>query len=341
MQVQKYALRKRIFIERGINNMCMRNENIFTRHKKKVIVIILICFSLISLISLELCLQKFMGLGNPVIYDSSPLYGFRPLPNKEYSRFHGAKLKFNNLGLQANNDWDKKPDNKILFLGDSVTYGGSYIDNKELFSHLAVKGLKNYESGNAGVNGWGVENIYGLIVESNFLPAEIYVTTLPEGDFYRGLSIFRGSPFFNVSPKFALNELWLLFCYTQNKKRYKFWQDYADEKEVNFVVEKAVKKLKEMDVLLKEKGFRHLIFITPAKAQVLEGANKDQLVEKMLIKYDLEPTYIVDKLNEYSLSDGEKNDIFYDSVHLDKKGHEIWANIIRNELDKLINDNLL
>ncbi len=228
-----------------------------------------------------------------------------------------------------------------MFLGDSVTYGGSYIDNKELFSHLAVKSLKQYQSGNAGVNGWGVENIYGLIVESNFLPAEIYVTALPEGDFYRGLSRIRGLPFFNISPRFALNELWLFFSYNQNKKRYGFWQYFADEKEVSFVVEKAVKKLKETDILLKEKGFHNLIFITPTKAQVLEGANKDPLVEKMLIKYNLETIYIVDKLNEYNLSAGEKNDIFYDSVHLDKKGHELWANIIRNELDKLIKDNVL
>ena len=142
MQIQKYALRKRDFIEWSIDNMCTKNENIFKRHKKKMIVIILLCFSLISLILVELYLQKIVGLGNPVIYDSSPLYGFRPLPNKEYSRFYGAKIKFNNLSLRANNDWDENPDNKILFLGDSETYGGSYNDNKELFSHLAVKSLK-------------------------------------------------------------------------------------------------------------------------------------------------------------------------------------------------------
>lgn len=306
-------------------------ENILKRHKKKIIVLILLCFSLISLVLVELCLQEIMGLGNPIIYDSSPLYGYRPLPNKEYSRFYGAKIKFNNLSLRANNDWDENPDNKILFLGDSVTYGGSYIDNKELFSHLAVKGLRQYQSGNAGVNGWGVENIYGLIVESNFLPAEFYVTVLCEGDFYRGLSRFRGLPYFNISPKFALNELWLFFSYNQNKKRYKSWQYFADEKQVSFVVEKATKKLKEMDILLKEKGFHHLIFITPIKAQILEDANKDPLVEKMLIKYNLETIYIVDKLNEYSLSDAEKNDIFYNSsVHLEKRGHELWAEIIRN-----------
>ena len=145
-----------------------------------------------------------MGLGGPVLYDSSPIYGYRPLPGKEYSRFYGETIKFNNLSLRAENDWDDKRENKILFLGDSVTYGGSYIDNKELFSCLAVKDFDDYESGNAGVNGWGVENIYGLVVESNFLPAQIYVTTLPEGDFHRGLTRLQGMPIFNNSPKKAI-----------------------------------------------------------------------------------------------------------------------------------------
>ncbi|UCG59043.1 MAG: hypothetical protein JSU70_05950 [Phycisphaerales bacterium] len=319
--------------------MCGTKGNVFARNKKWTVVIVVLCFTLISVVLAELLLQKLMGLGNPVIYDSSPLYGYRPLPNREYVRFHGAKIRFNNLGLRAERDFDADRHNKILFLGDSVTYGGSYINNDELFSHLAVKGLEKYQSGNAGVNAWGVENVYGLIVDANFLPAEIYVTTFPEGDFYRGLRTLRGLPFFSRSPRFALNELWLFFCHRQNGKRYKSSPHaFVDKKDLSFVVERAVKKLKEMDILLKEKGFHHLLFITPVGAQVLEGANKDPLVEKMLMEYDLEPNYIVDKLDEYALSDMEKDEIFYDGVHLSRRGHEIWASIIRNELDKLIAD---
>ena len=87
-----------------------------------------------------------MGLGKPVLYQADLRYGYRPQPNKEYQRYYGAKIKLNNLSLRTNEDWDIKKDNKILFLGDSVTYGGSYIDNTELFSNLAAKGLKNYQS---------------------------------------------------------------------------------------------------------------------------------------------------------------------------------------------------
>ena len=278
-------------------------------------------------------LGKILGLGNPVIYVSSQLYGYRPLPGKEYSRFGAARIQFNNLSLRAETDWDENIEDKILFLGDSVTYGGSYIDNSELFSFLAVKSLGgDYISGNAGVNAWGVENVFGLVVDTNFTPAKTYVTTFLENDFYRGLVRMQGLPYFNKDPKFAFEELWYYFCYKQNSKRYKGWQSYADGQTKALVVEKAVKKLKEMDLFLKEKGYRHLFFITPTKNQVTQGVGKDSLVNDLFVKYELSPYYIIDELNNRNLSEKEKEDSFHDDRHLTKLGHELWSEIIASKL---------
>lgn len=286
--------------------------------------------------SLGLLLGKIVGLGNPLIYDSNPVYGYRPLPNQERSRFWGARIKINNLGLRAEEQWVEDTSDKILFLGDSVTYGGSYIDNKELFSYLAVEGLGNFKSGNAGVNAWGVENIYGLIVESEFLPAKVYVIVLPEGDFYRGLTRMQGLPLYNVTPKFALLELWYYFCYKQNNARYREWRYFASEDETRYVVEKAVKKLEKIDAFLKKRGCKYLLFITPSRKQVLDDIGKDSLIYDLLIKYNLDAIYILDKLNGFHLSNKEKCELFYDSVHLSRKGHETWAKVIGAELEKIV-----
>lgn len=311
-------------------------DNVFMRNKKKTWAIIALLITLTAVVAMELLLRKFMGFGSPVLYDSSPVYGFRPLPSTEYRRFHGARIRFNNLALRAAKDFDNDPTNKILFLGDSVTYGGSYIDDEELFSYLATQGLGNYESGNAGVNAWGVENMYGLIVESGFLPAEIYLTTLAEADFYRGLTRCQGAPFSNISPRFALVELWQHFCFMQNTKRYRRWHAYADEKRTRYVVGKATGRLKEMDEFLKERGFRHLILITPTREQAVGNAGRDSLVEEMLLKYDLHPVYIADKLSQCGLSSSDKKKLFHDWIHLESKGHAVWAQIMRRELDEMI-----
>jgi hypothetical protein len=273
-------------------------------------------------------MEKFMGLGNPILYDSSLIYGYRPLPGKAYRRFQGKEIKFNNLGIRANEDWQGNINNKILFLGDSVTYGGSYISNQELFSSLAVKDFKGWQSGNAGVNAWGVENIYGLVVETNFTPAKVYVTTLTEGDFERGLQRLLGQPFFNISPKFAYKELWLYFCCRQNFGRYMDWQSFATPAERKYAIEKAVGKLKKMDEFLRSKGFQHFLFITNSKNQFLGIEGKDVLIANLLMDYKLRPTYIVDKLRTKMNLD----DLFHDQCHLTKKGHEVWAEVIKEEI---------
>lgn len=274
-----------------------------------------------------------MGLGNPILFDSNPLYGYRPSPDQKTTRFMRTAIKINNLGLRADEDWDENKNDKILFLGDSVTYGGSF-DNRDLFSTIAVSGLNNFKGGNSGVNAWGIENIYGLIVESNFRPAIIYITTVPEGDFYRGLTRMQGYPYYNVSPKYALMELWYYFCFLQNNKRYINWQYFANDAETKYIMEKAINKLKEMDKLLKENGYTHLIFISPTKSQVYGEASKDHLIQYLLNRYDLNPIYILDRLNQEDLA--QKGKIFHDGVHLEKPGHQIWGRIIGAEIQKLI-----
>jgi len=308
------------------------------KFRRAITIVIVSLFSLLLFIGTsEVFLARFMGLGSPIIYDSSPLYGYRPLPSKVYSRYFGKTIKFNNLSLRSDVDWDENGENKILFLGDSVTYGGSYIDNSDLFSHLAVASLDdNYVSGNGGVNAWGVENIYGLVVESNFTPSQTYITVLLEGDFYRGLTRLQGLPFFNTEPKFALAELWYLFCYRQNNGRYQQWTNYADEETETFVLEKAVQKLQRMDTFLKEQGFKHLIFITPTRLQTTEGTKKNKLVHDLLKKYELPSHYIIDEINQMNFSEQEKHSWYHDDVHLTERGHQIWSDIMVPKLRQLL-----
>ncbi len=305
---------------------------VFHRHRRLIRVLLVLLGMTVAVGLVELVLRVRLGLGRPVLYDSSPLYGYRPLPGGTYRRFGGVRLHFNNLGLRAEADWDAKPDGKVLFLGDSVTYGGSYVGNDRLFSALAVRHLSGYVAGNAGVNAWGVENIYGLVVEAGFQPAKVYVTVVPEGDFYRGLVRCQGLPFFNAPPRCALEELWRFFCYRQNIRRYRDWTTFADEGHKRLVVDKATGRLAEMDRLLREKGYIHVLFITPQKAQVLGQQDKDGLVAECLRQHGLEAVYIADRLADLGLAADQIEALYHDAVHLSRRGHELWGQIIGEEL---------
>ncbi len=296
---------------------------------------------LIALAISELLLREFLGLGNPVLYDNSPIYGFRPLPGRSYTRFWGAQLAFNNLGLRADRDWDDSPVNKVLFLGDSVTYGGSFIANQDLFSAVSVRIVNkdtgaSYIAGNGGVNAWGVENIHALVLETGFQPSSVYVSTLLEGDFYRGLTRLQGLPFFNVKPRLAMLELWYYFCSQQNDERYEVWTSMARPEQVKYVVDKATRELNELDLALKARGHKSVIFISPNLDQLLGRNSKDQLVKQALDTNAVGVVWMLDELGKYHLSDSEKRALYVDNWHLSKAGHKLWGKVIAAQLERTI-----
>ena len=306
----------------------MEKDNIFLRNQVKTLTVVGVVFVLILLSASEMFLRAKYGFGNPVIYDSNPLYGFRPLPEQETVRFNGKRIYFNNLGLRAMGDWDENPDGKVLFLGDSVTYGGSYISNEDLFSTLALSNIDGFTAGNAGVNAWGVDNVYGLVVESEFTPATIYVSVFPEGDFYRGLTRLHGLPYNNVKPSLALQEILMYFAYKINNKRYINWTKMASEKTIITVIRKSVARLSEMDKYLKAKGYIHLVFITPSKGQVYRNAERDLALEGLLNEYGVEAVYLTDSVKD--VVQRSVQELYYDEIHLNEAGHRIWGEIIGN-----------
>jgi len=309
--------------------------NIFVKHRRKTICVMIVFLLVLSLAVLEIAL-RLLGLGDPILYDSNPVYvyGFRPLPNRTYMRFNNSRVSFNNLSLRTDEPWHDRTSNKILFLGDSITYGGSHIDNVDLFSNRIQQELNGYQCGNGAVNSWGVENIYALIVESEFLPAQVYVTVLIEGDFYRGLTRCQGMPFFNRAPRLALEELWRHFCWLQNNRRYRYWTTFTDDAGTRKVVDKAVRKLVDMDSFLKFKGFTHYIFISPCERQLDGSQEIDPLVAELLSEHKLSVVYIQHLLDRAPLKSAEVPDFYQDGFHLTRKGHAAWADAIADELKR-------
>ena len=91
-----------------------------------------------------------------------------------------------------------------------------------------------------------------------------------------------------------------------------------------------------MDVFLKQRGFRHLLFIIPTRDQVLKDRPKDTLVQGMMARHGLEPIDIVDRLNGCNLDDSARRGLFRNALHLEKAGHAIWAKIIREDLERIL-----
>lgn len=312
--------------------------NRFERHPKLTMTVIVAVVLLAALAAAELTLRALYGLGDPVLYRSSPLFGYRLQPNQLVHRIGGAEVRVNNLGLRADKDWDTSRTDKILFLGNSVTFGGTYIGTTELFSHLAVEGLGGYLGGNAGINGWGVENIRALIVDDGFTPASIYVSVLQEMDFYRGLAKLSGKPFWTVKPTFALEELLVHFYLNRFETIYDGHDRFVTDLENRKAVERSVRDLKLLDDFLKSKGYVHLIYMSTNTHQLLKGQPVDTLVSRYLDTSDIEVIRIQERPEITSLTDDQQVGLFYDWNHLSREGHQTWARIMNNDLRRILRD---
>lgn len=310
-------------------------KNVFEKHPKLTLTGVLLFLSVISIVSLEWAAGFFFGLGNPVIYESHPVYGYRPEPNQMVSRKKHDMVQINNLGLRATKDWDQSnTKHKILFLGDSVTYGGSYITNEQLFSTLAVEWLPGYESGNAGVNGWGVNNVCALVTEMNFLPADIYVSVFPEGDFYRGLSRIGGQPFWTTKPRYALEELFHYFMYKIQLRQMPPTHFYRlNSQDKAHIASIAVRNLKSMDDFLRRHGKTHLIYISPSRSEMLELQTEDMALKRLFKDYDLKVSYLKDRIGNQT---PDVKVFFHDEIHLSVEGHQQWAKMIEPDLKRVI-----
>ena len=71
----------------------------------KLIISVVTIFVFFLTFLTELYLKK-IGLGDPVRYDSSNLYGYSPKPNQKKSRLKGSIVTINDAGLRSQSSWD-------------------------------------------------------------------------------------------------------------------------------------------------------------------------------------------------------------------------------------------
>lgn len=116
----------------------------------------------IALAILEIVL-RLMGLTRPILYERDPDAGYRLKPNQRVSYF-GNEVTVNALGVRDSRTFDgRNPDKKrVVCLGDSVTWGGIYERQENLFTSVAENKLGNVEVINAGVNGYSVTQMVRL-----------------------------------------------------------------------------------------------------------------------------------------------------------------------------------
>lgn len=288
---------------------------------------------------------KSVGLGDPLIYEHDPIVGYRLKKLQSKTRFHGAKVSSDFEGFRFDSTKKITKETKYnIFVGDSVTYGGSYIDDQDLFSSIYCNKLpKDIQCLNNGINSWGVLNMGRFI--SNFdlyskrIPERFILVILP-GDEYRNFRSLSDTPFWNTSPRepSAINEV-LRYL---NSKYFITILGKKPEKDKNPIKRKELTDIQrdliwdELEFLLQKSIYPIDIVITPPMSWFTDRNKRKDIMkyDKLLNKISrLDSVKKTCNLYRYILSDFNK-DIYHDGIHLSKRGHNLWAKNIYKCLNK-------
>ncbi len=182
------------------------------------ILILIVCASFVIIFFiLDIVAKRGLGLGDPIVYDSHSLWGYAPRENHIYKRFEGDIVTINDIGARSIKNWDKDEKN-IIFLGDSVTYGGSYISDDKTFASLSCRTLQNWVCHNVGVNAYGVLNMVARSrYDKRISSAPLRVFTFITSDFDRGMADSNTAHFILREPPNFLSGLWEILNFASAK----------------------------------------------------------------------------------------------------------------------------
>jgi hypothetical protein len=301
-------------------------------------------FAMALLGSGELILRA-MGFGNPIVYRIDPHVGYYPAPNQDVHRY-GGKIHINAFGMRSRNVSAQKPAHtfRILMLGDSTLYGGSYIDQGQVYS-TRLEELLNHESSalpgsprqvevlSMGVNGWGPQHELAYTREFGFFQADLVMMMGPPNDAYRPLYGIEQFPFFAEGhcPIFAWQELWehLIWRYDLNSRRP--GEDLNSNPLEGDFLAAGVAAWLEIAELARGQGARVDFELLPNEEEAREGKASEstqRILDALLPDLARGRIPVAYPLVLFHNNLGVAK-LFHDGAHLDTLGHEIYAGYLR------------
>jgi uncharacterized protein YjeT (DUF2065 family) len=166
-------------------------------------------------VALEGLLRAAFGFAHPLLYARDAAAGYIPLPNQQLRRF-GAIIHINAYGMRSGDVAASPPPGRlrILFIGDSVTFGTTYVDQTQIFTERLQADFRRWhglalEVLNASAGGWAPANEYGYLRSRGCFGASLVLLVLNTNDLDQPFAQLEDSPLFpRTNPGSALGELW-------------------------------------------------------------------------------------------------------------------------------------
>lgn len=308
---------------------------------RKCICIGIVNFTLIVII-LELVLRFFFGFCDSLLYQSSVNYEYIAQPNQDRYRF-GAHIYFNSYSQR-----NEEPDStkvRILGLGDSVLFGGTWMDQDSLATTLFNKETKT-QILNISAGSWGPDNCAAYLKEKGTFDAKAMILVCSSHDAYDTMSFV---PVVGIYPnypdkqyKLAILELFDRYIMPRIQYFYKKQKSKLDPDAT--VVKAATEQYVAKKSALFNPGFGQLkeiadsldipfgIYLHAEKGELEKGKYND--MGKEICKWAEDNNVLLIKGLEF----GEETYMYKDIIHYNEKGQRHLADILKVLTEELLSD---
>jgi hypothetical protein len=137
---------------------------------------------------LECILRFALGLGNPVLIQPDSACSYILKPDQDVLRFF-VRTHINHYGMRSDevSGVHQAGTLRLLFVGDSVTYGTSRVDQKKIFTEVLHRELpaiahQPIEVLNASAGAWAPSNELSYIQSRGIFQSDIVLLVLNDGD---------------------------------------------------------------------------------------------------------------------------------------------------------------
>jgi hypothetical protein len=293
------------------------------------------------LVAAEL-VARSLGFGNPILYVIDEKAGFYPAPHQQVTRY-GGTIKTNSYGMRGPEfEPTKKPGTlRIFMIGDSTLYGGSFVDQADIYARrlddlLDTKsGANDVEVLNIGVNSWGPFQEVGYVEKFGTFGSDVAIVCLPIGDIYRGMGWMSNVPYFSVDspPRFGLEEIGRHLLWRSRAMMQKA-PDTGSESEQGH---RGVAKYVELAKKLQSAGCEVVFLVLPGRQAGMTTTapeSEQQAVDEL--RKALEPLRVpVDYPIGLFEGKGTPDGIYHDVCHLLSSGNLMYADYLKSRLPEL------
>jgi hypothetical protein len=283
---------------------------------------------------LEIAL-RFYGFGHPVLYATDALVGYYPSPGQDLARY-GGRVSINGFGMRRPEFDRDKPRGafRVLMLGDSTLYGGSYVDQDDLYARRLERALRastgrDVEILNMGVNAWGPFHESGYVEKFGTFGADLAIVCLPIGDVFRPRYGLMELPMFSVEspPRLALVEVAVHVAWRVHAS----YTVPSDES----VEQQSIAGMREYQRLASElasRGAEVMIEILPSRdVGTIRAAEPDALA--VSLRRDLEERgYLVGYPVGVFAALPDPQAAYHDFTHLTRDGHAAYATYLESRV---------